>query len=125
MSKFLTTVEGYEDQVVEFVTKAQGPVVDYVAKGVELVQDRVPVVPEYAAKGVELVESRLPSVSYPSALPTPKELIDSQVAFAKKLVDASSDLVTAVFETVAPVVGFPKPKPAVKAVKATKATKAA
>ena len=42
MSTILTTVEGYEDQVLDFVKNAKAPVVEYVAKGVELVGDRLP-----------------------------------------------------------------------------------
>ena len=42
MSTILSTVESYEDQVLDLVNKAQGPVVEYVAKGVELVEDRLP-----------------------------------------------------------------------------------
>jgi hypothetical protein len=100
MSTILQTVESYEDQVLDFVHKAQGPVVEYVAKGVELVGDR------------------LPEVTYPTSLPTPIEVVESQVAFAKKLIDANTAIVTAVLETVAPVAGFAKPKKVVKAAKA-------
>ncbi len=101
MSTFLDTVEAYEAQLLELVSKAQAPVVDYVAKGVELVGDR------------------LPEVTYPKALPTPIEVVESQVAFAKKLIDANTAIVTSVLETVAPVAGFAKP--AKKNVKAAKA----
>src|SRR5687768_3149720 len=102
MSTILDTVETYEAQLLDLVTKAQAPVVEYVAKGVELVGDR------------------LPDVTYPSALPTPIEVVASQVAFAKKLIDANAAFVTAVLDTVAPVAGFPKSKKVVKAA-ATKA----
>ena len=55
----------------------------------------------------------------PTSLPTPIEVVESQVAFAKKLIDANTAIVTAVLETVAPVAGYAKPKkvakPAVKA----------
>ena|SRR5687767_14442587 len=101
MSTILNTVESYESQLLELVNKAQAPVVEYVAKGVELVSDR------------------LPDVTYPSALPTPIEVVESQVAFAKKLIDANTAFVTAVLETVAPIAGYAKPKKVVKA--ATKA----
>jgi hypothetical protein len=104
MSTILSTVESYESQLVDLVNKAQAPVVEYVAKGVELVGDR------------------LPEITYPSSLPTPIEVVESQVAFAKKLIDANTALVTAVLETVAPIAGFAKP--AKKVVKAA-ATKAA
>jgi len=97
MSTILDTVVSYEDQVIELVKKAKAPVVGYVAKGVELVGDR------------------LPSVTYPTSLPTPFEVVETQVAFAKKLIDANTAIVTAVLETVAPVAGFAKPKKVVKA----------
>lgn len=100
MTTILDTVVSYEDQLVDLVKKAKSPVVEYVAKGVELVEDR------------------LPEVTYPSALPTPFEVVDTQVAFAKKLIDANTALVTAVLETVAPVAGFAKPKKVTKAAKA-------
>ena len=90
MSTILDTVVGYEDQVIDFVKRAKAPIVSYVAKGVELVDDR------------------LPEVTYPSALPTPFEVVETQAAFAKKLIDANTALVTAVLETVAPVGGFAK-----------------
>jgi hypothetical protein len=98
MSTILTTVEGYEDKVLELVKNAKAPVVTYVGKGVELVGDR--------------------SLTYPESLPTPIEVVKSQTAFAKKLIDANTAIVTAVLETVAPVVGYAKPKKVVKAAKA-------
>jgi hypothetical protein len=97
MSTILDTVESYEAQILDLVKKAQTPVVDTVAKG------------------VELVAGRLPEVSYPAALPTPIEVVESQVAFAKKLIDANTAIVTSILETVAPVAGFAKPKKTVKA----------
>ena len=99
----LSTVESYEDQVLEIVRSAKDPVVEYVAKGVELVGDR------------------LPELTYPQSLPSPIEVVESQVDFVKQLIDANTAIVTAVLETVAPVAGFAKPaakatrKPAVKA----------
>jgi hypothetical protein len=101
MSNFLSTVEEYEGKVLELVEGTKSPVVDYVSKGVELVGDRVP------------------AITYPEFLPNPIELVQSQAAFAKKLIDANTAIVTAVLETVAPVAGFAKPKKAAKpAVKA-------
>lgn len=101
---FLDTVETYEDQLLELVKKSQAPIVDYVAKG------------------VELVEGRLPELTYPKGLPTPIEVVQSQVRFTKQLIDANAAVVTAVLEAVAPVAGYAKPK---KAAKATPAAKAA
>jgi hypothetical protein len=100
MTTFLTTVEGYEDQLLDLVKKAKSPVVEYVAKG------------------VELVDGRLPEVTYPAALPTPIEVVKSQAAFAKKLIDANTALVTAVLETVAPVAGYAVPRKVKAAAKA-------
>jgi hypothetical protein len=100
MSTILDTVVSYEDQIIDFVKQAKKPVVEYVGKG------------------VSLVEGRLPEVSYPSVLPTPIEVVETQAAFAKKLIDANTALVTAVLKTVAPVIGTQGP--AVKAA-ATKA----
>src|SRR5215207_7063313 len=100
MPTILDTVESYESQLLELVQKTQAPVVTYVAKG------------------VELVGGRLPDVTYPTSLPTPIEVVESQVAFAKKLIDANTAIVTSVLETVAPVAGFAKPKKVVKAAKA-------
>jgi len=102
MTTILDTVVSYEDQLVAFVKQAQAPVTGYVAKGVELLEDR------------------LPEVTYPTSLPTPIEVVETQVAFAKKLIDANTALVTSVLETVAPLAGFDT-----KAKKAVKATKAA
>jgi len=99
MTTILDTVETYEKQLLELVGKAKAPVVDYVAKG------------------VELVDGRLPEVTYPKTLPTPLEVVESQAAFAKKLIDANTAIVTAVLETVAPVAGY-KVKRAPKAHKA-------
>ncbi len=90
MSTFLDTVESYEAQLLELVNKAQAPVVDYVAKGVELVGDR------------------LPEVTYPASLATPTEVVTSQAKFAKALIDANTALVTAVLDTVGPLVGIKK-----------------
>lgn len=101
MSTILDTVVTYEDQLIDLVKKAQTPVVTYVAKG------------------VELVSARLPEVTYPATLPTPIEVVESQVKFAKQLIDANTAIVTSVLETVAPIAGFAKPaKKVAKPVKA-------
>ncbi|HEY9556423.1 MAG TPA: hypothetical protein VIR58_06800 [Acidimicrobiales bacterium] len=102
MSKILDTVVSYEEQLVDYVKKARKPVTDYVAKG------------------VKLVETRLPEVTYPKSIATPIEVVESQAAFAKKLVDANTALVTSVLSTVAPIAGY-----AASTKKATRSTKAA
>ena len=100
MSTILDTVVSYEDQIVDFVKQAKKPVVEYVGKG------------------VSLVEGRLPEVSYPSVLPTPVEVVETQAAFAKKLIDANTALVTAVLKTIAPVIGTQGPSVKAAATKA-------
>jgi hypothetical protein len=102
MSNVLEAVENYEGQLIDLVKKAQGPVVDYVTKGVELFGDR------------------LPELSYPKSVPTPIEVVESQVTFVKQLIDANTSIVTSVLETVAPLAGYAKP-----AKRSTKAAKAA
>ena len=102
MTTILEAVESYEGQLIELVKKAQAPVVEYVTKGVELVGDR------------------LPEVAYPTSAPTPIEVVESQVAFVKQLIDANTAIVTSVLETVAPLAGYAKP-----AKRSTKAPKAA
>ena len=98
MSNILSTVEDYEAKVLELVKSAKDPVVGYVAKGVDAIGDR--------------------SVAYPEFLPNPIEVVKSQTAFAKKLIDANTAIVTAILETVAPVAGFSTKKAAKPAVKA-------
>jgi len=101
MTTFLDTVVDYEDRIVALIGQAQAPVVDAVAKG------------------VELLEGRVPELTYPASLPTPFQVVDTQAAFAKKLIVANTAVVTAVLETVAPLGGFTKTakvvKPATKA----------
>jgi hypothetical protein len=97
----LTTVTDAETKVVDAVRDLRGPVVGYVQKG------------------VDLAEERLPKLTYPSTLPTPSEVIDSQYEFVTSLLAAQYDLVKAVAATVAPLVAAPaKPaKPAAKSAK--------
>jgi hypothetical protein len=71
----LTSVTEFEDRFVEAIREIQRPVLDYVRKG------------------VERAEGRIPRVNYPANLPKPNEIVDSQVEFAKALVDAVAPLV--------------------------------
>ena len=98
MSTILDTVVSYEDQIIDFVKQAKKPVVEYVGKGVSLVEGRLPA--PHVRRGLRL------------------EVVETQAAFAKKLIDANVALATAVLKTVAPVIGTQGP--AVKAA-ATKA----
>ncbi|HZM37781.1 MAG TPA: hypothetical protein VFB94_01645 [Acidimicrobiales bacterium] len=101
----LTTVTDAEAKVVDAVRELQGPVVEYVRKGVDLAGER------------------LPKVSYPATFPKPVEVLDSQYEFVTALLAAQHDLVKAVTETVAPLYGAQAPK--AKAAKAAKATRSA
>ena len=92
MSTILDTVVEYEDKVLALVKDAKKPVVEYVAKG------------------VELTNGRLPEITYPEFLASPLDVVSSQVTFAKKMIDANAAIVTAVLETVAPVLGYPTKK---------------
>jgi hypothetical protein len=98
-----TTVTGAEAKVVDVVRDLQEPVVGYVQKGVDLAAER------------------LPKVTYPSALPKPGEVVDSQYKFASDLLAAQYELVKAVTAAVSPLVGAS----ATPVTRATKATKAA
>jgi hypothetical protein len=99
----LTSVTDAESKVVDAVRDLQVPVVGYLQKGVDLAEDR------------------LPKFTYPSSLPTPGEVLDSQYEFITALLAAQYDLVKALASTVAPLVGAP-----VEASKSTaKATKKA
>jgi hypothetical protein len=97
----LTTVTDVETKVVDTVKKAKKPVVGYMSKG------------------VEFTEGWLPDVTYPKALPEPVEVLDSQYKFVTALLAAEHDLVKAMIQTLAPLVGAgAKPKPKAKATKA-------
>lgn len=99
----LTAVTEAETKVIDTVKSLKQPVVDYVSKGVE-----------YA-------EGRVPKVTYPDVLPKPVDVIDSQYDFVVSLISAQHELVKAVVETVSPLVGAGKAHtPAAKATKATR-----
>ncbi len=100
MSTILDTIVSYEDQLVELVKQAKKPAV------------------EYTSRGVGLLEGRLPEFTYPTFLATPSQVVESQAAFAKKLIDANTQLVTAVLKAVAPVIGTEAPQPVKAATKA-------
>jgi hypothetical protein len=99
----LTTVTEAEAKVVDVVRDLQEPVVEYVQKG------------------VDLAGQRLPKVTYPSNLPKPGEVIDSQYEFLTALLAAQYDLVKAVAATVSPLVVTPATPAKTRATKTTKA----
>lgn len=100
MADILTAVTDAEAKVVDTVRNLQGPVVEYVRKGVKFADERLP---EFNAP------------SFPAS-----KLVDTQVDFLKSLLDAQRELVKAVIKTVSPLVNTPaktsaaSPKPAAK-----------
>jgi len=82
----LTSVTEFEDKVVETLRDLQRPVLDVVRKG------------------VERAEGRVPRLSYPANLPKPGEVLDSQVTFAKALIDVQRDFARSFVDVVSPLV---------------------
>src|SRR6266496_3986670 len=82
----LTNVTEIEDKFVEALRDIQRPVLDYVRKG------------------VERAEGRVPRLSYPANLPKPTEIVDSQVGFAKALFDTQRDFARGLVDAVSPLV---------------------
>jgi hypothetical protein len=91
MPVILDTVVDYENKLVDFVKNAQEPVTDAVRKVVDFADDR------------------LPEVTYPSQLATPLEVLDTQLTFARQLLEANGQLAKSVLITVAPVAGYTVP----------------
>jgi len=100
----LTSVTEIEDRIVDTIREIQRPVVDYVRKG------------------VEQAEGRLPKLSYPKGLPTPGEVVESQFVFAKALLDTQRTFVSELVDAVAPLVETDEPVAATPAGSATPAT---
>jgi hypothetical protein len=100
----LTSVTEIEDRIVDTIREIQRPVVDYVRKG------------------VEQAEGRLPKLSYPKGLPTPGEVVESQFVFAKALLDTQRTFVSELVDAVAPLVENDEPEVAAPAGSATPAT---
>jgi hypothetical protein len=77
-----------QDKVVETVESFQQPVVEAVRKAVVLVEDRVP---------------EFPTETVTAKLPTARELVDSQFAFASRLLETSHQFALAMIDAVEPV----------------------
>ncbi|MDX6232470.1 MAG: hypothetical protein QOH68_1454 [Nocardioidaceae bacterium] len=96
MTSLIDTITTYEDQLLETLSSAQAPAVEYVSKAVDAIEEYLP-------------ESR-------PALPV-AELVDSQFKFAKKALDTQHKFVKAIVGALAPVFND---KPVAK--KATRST---
>ena len=94
----LDTVTEYENKALEFATGLQAPVVDLVGKVAETVSARLP-------------ENR------PELPVSPSEVVETQFAFATKVLKAQHDFAKALLAAAAPVIGGAKPA-AKKTVKA-------
>jgi hypothetical protein len=77
-----------QDKVIETVESFQQPVVEAVRKAVDLVEDRLP---------------ELPTERLTAQLPTAREVVDNQFAFAARLLEATHQLTLAVLDAVEPV----------------------
>ncbi len=88
MTPLMDTITSYEDQILETITSAQKPAVEYVKKAVDFVEGYLP-------------EDR-PSLPFADQLPTAAEIVDSQFAFAKRLLDAQHKFAKAIVNAVAP-----------------------
>lgn len=82
----LASVTEIEERVVDTVRQLQEPVVAYVRKG------------------VERAEGRVPKLTYPEGLPRPAEIVESQVNFARALLDTQRDFVNDLVDAVSPLV---------------------
>jgi hypothetical protein len=90
----LDTVTEYENKALELATNLQGPVVDFVGKVAETVAARLP-------------ENR------PELPVAPGDVVETQFAFAGKVLKAQHDFAKALVAAVAPIIGA-APQPAVK-----------
>src|SRR5687767_8471224 len=89
MSTILETITSVEDQGLEYIKQAQEQVIDVIKRGVEVADRYVP-------------EDK-PELAFLANAPKPAELIDSQFAFARKLLDSQRDFTKAVLAAVTPL----------------------
>lgn len=85
--------KAYQDQVLGLIEQGQKLAVESVSAW---------------TKAVQPVAKNAPAV--PAGVPTPKEIVDNQYAFAAKLLEAQHEYVTAVLTAAAPA--LPKTTPA-------------
>jgi hypothetical protein len=88
MSIVMETISTVEDQVVDAVKSIQEPVADYVRTVTEYIGSVVP--------------SDLPSLPFADQVPTATEVIEQQFDFAKRLLEANHQLVTAIVTAAKP-----------------------
>lgn len=110
MSTVLETVVEYEERALDLATQVQEPALDYLKRAVDFLEQRLP-------------EERF---EWPENLPAPTAVVESQFAFAKKLLTTQEEFTKKVVQTLAPLTGETISKPrSTKSTKSTKAAKAA
>jgi hypothetical protein len=109
MSPIVERLTATEDQVLDYVKSGQDTVIDYVKKAVEVVDRYLP-------------EDR-PELAFLAGVPKPIEIIDTQHAFAKKVLDNQRDFAKALLVAVTPL--LPAELVAKKAVRKAPAASAA
>ncbi|HEY5154720.1 MAG TPA: hypothetical protein VIJ47_08305 [Acidimicrobiales bacterium] len=104
----LNTITETQEKVLETVLNIEGPVVDYVRKAADYVE---PNLPEFPTK--DLTED----------VPTLRQFVDNQFAFAAKVLDTQHKFVLELLDATKPVAEkVAVQKPAVGVKKVTKAT---
>ena len=93
---YLELSKNYQDQVLSLIEQSQKLAVESVSAWTKAVQPLAKNAPAAPIAGV----------------PSPKEIVDNQYAFAAKLLDAQHEYFTAVLTAAAPV--LPKAAPAAK-----------
>ena len=106
MTSTMEAVTSIEDQVLEAITSVQEPVVGLVGKVAEYVAGVLP--------------DELPELPFAEQIPSLNEVVESNFAFAQRLLDANKDFANAILDAVAPLLRTeqPKAKPVAKTVKA-------
>jgi len=87
MTKIVDAVTEYESQSLEYITKAQAQILDAVKTVVGSVNERLP-------------EDR---PELPAEVPTAKEIVETQFAFAKKLLANQEKFAKDVLKVIAPL----------------------
>jgi hypothetical protein len=88
MSVATEKITEVEDQVLDFVSRVQEPVVDGVRTVVSRVEDRIP-------------EINVPGLG--DTVPTASELVENGFAFAQKVLDNQREFAQAVLDATAPI----------------------
>ena len=101
MPTAMETLTSVEDQVVDVIKSVQDPVADAVRTVVEYIAGLLP--------------DNVPELPFADQLPTATEIVESNFAFAQRLLDTQHQFAKAILAAAAPVLREqPKAKPAAK-----------